>query len=73
MHVPRSTFGVSVASACCMWYHANQGLCTRYDVGLARVGYDIEYVGPWVVGLWASMTNRKANVPRIVGPSRTLN
>ena len=48
-------------------------MCTTYYSGLARVGYDIEYVGPWVVGLWASMTNRKAYVPRIVGPSRTLN
>ena len=27
-------------------------------------GYDIEYLGPRVVGLWASMTNRKAYVPR---------
>ena len=40
--------------------------------GSGRV-HDIEYVGPWVVDLWASMTNRKAYVPRIVWPSRTLN
>ena len=64
MHVPRGTFGCSVALACCTWYHANQRVCTRYHSGLGRVGYDIEYLGPRVVGLWASMTNRKAYVPR---------
>ena len=66
MHVPRGTFGVSVALACCTWYHANQRVCIRYHSGLGRLGYDIEYLGPRVVDLWASMTNRKAYVPRTV-------
>ena len=42
MHVPRDTFGVSVAVACCTWYHANQRVCIRYHSGLGRVGYDID-------------------------------
>ena len=29
MHVPRGTFGVSVALACCTWYHANQRVLVR--------------------------------------------
>ena len=41
-------------------------MCIRYHSGLGRVGYDIEYLGPRVVGLWASMANRKAYVPRMV-------